>query len=102
MGDFAPLAKAASQSIKKSLPIITIKTRKEESTPEGCIDFVELTNQDYDIDDIKDIDVDSIAFLPYSSGTTGLPKGVKLSHYNIVSNLEQLLWTNIHKYATGS
>jgi acyl-CoA synthetase (AMP-forming)/AMP-acid ligase II len=28
--------------------------------------------------------------LPYSSGTTGLPKGVMLTHYNLVSNLRQM------------
>lgn len=28
--------------------------------------------------------------LPYSSGTTGLPKGVMLTHYNMVANLCQL------------
>lgn len=28
--------------------------------------------------------------LPYSSGTTGLPKGVMLTHYNLVANLAQL------------
>ncbi|AUG75236.1 AMP-dependent synthetase [Kitasatospora sp. MMS16-BH015] len=32
---------------------------------------------------------EDIAVLPYSSGTTGLPKGVMLSHRNIASNLLQ-------------
>ena len=34
-----------------------------------------------------DIDVmNDLACLPYSSGTTGLPKGVMLTHFNLVSN----------------
>ena len=30
-----------------------------------------------------------VAALPYSSGTTGIPKGVMLSHRNLVANVEQ-------------
>lgn len=32
---------------------------------------------------------DDLAVLPYSSGTTGLPKGVMLTHRNLVANLMQ-------------
>jgi len=32
---------------------------------------------------------EDLAALPYSSGTTGLPKGVMLTHYNLVANIVQ-------------
>jgi len=32
---------------------------------------------------------EDVAVLPYSSGTTGMPKGVMLTHYNISSNVRQ-------------
>lgn len=37
-----------------------------------------------------DLDTHAVA-LPYSSGTTGMPKGVMLSHRNLVVNVDQLL-----------
>ena len=33
---------------------------------------------------------DHVMVLPYSSGTTGLPKGVMLTHYNLVANIAQM------------
>jgi acyl-CoA synthetase (AMP-forming)/AMP-acid ligase II len=38
------------------------------------------------------VDIDpatDLAVLPYSSGTTGLPKGVMLTHRNLIANVEQ-------------
>jgi acyl-CoA synthetase (AMP-forming)/AMP-acid ligase II len=53
--------------------------------------------------DIPKASSDDVALLPYSSGTTGLPKGVKLSHRNLVFNLQQVLHPDIvvHVPTTG-
>ena len=40
---------------------------------------------------------DSLAAMVFSSGSTGVPKGVMLSHYNLISDIEaiaQVFWTN--------
>lgn len=42
-----------------------------------------------------EIDPDQVASLLYTSGTTGVPKGVPLSHRNLTSNLRDLLDANL-------
>ncbi|KAK9722862.1 AMP-binding enzyme [Popillia japonica] len=51
--------------------------------------FQSLLMADYQ-SDLPGINPHEMAILPYSSGTTGLPKGVMLSHRNLVANLVQL------------
>ncbi len=56
---------------------------------EGATPLSELMGDPADAPDL-DVSGDDLAVLPYSSGTTGLPKGVMLTHKNLVANLVQI------------
>lgn len=44
--------------------------------------------------------VNDVAILPYSSGTTGLPKGVMLTHHNLIANICQITSPNMWNFTS--
>ncbi len=54
---------------------------------EGARDFTELFGEP--LAQQVEVDLDDVVVLPYSSGTTGLSKGVMLTHRNLVANILQ-------------
>ena len=75
--------------------VFTTRSFNARNQHAGCEDFASLlrrTSAKFP-EPIQD-SAQTIAALPYSSGTTGLPKGVMLSHYNLVANVYQVLGPN--------
>ncbi|XP_054781103.1 4-coumarate--CoA ligase 1-like [Prosopis cineraria] len=60
-----------------------------DSPPDGHSHFSELSQADEN--DVPEVEIkpDDVVALPYSSGTTGLPKGVMLTHKGLVTSIAQ-------------
>src|SRR5882672_3759376 len=56
----------------------------------GATPFSLLLDSDGDFPAVSINPREDLVALPYSSGTTGLPKGVMLTHYNLVANMCQM------------
>ncbi len=63
-----------------------------EDTPAGMYNFKELytrsaeTSEEAFQDIVRTIDFHDVVNMQYTSGTTGFPKGVMLTHYNIIND----------------
>ncbi|KAI9092212.1 hypothetical protein K1719_027712 [Acacia pycnantha] len=68
---------------------IDVKLIFVDSPPDGHAHFSELSQADEK--DIPEVEIkpDDAVALPYSSGTTGLPKGVMLTHKGLVTSIAQ-------------
>ena len=62
---------------------------------EGATPFAALMAAEGQVPDVA-IDPHDVVVMPYSSGTTGLPKGVMLTHRNLVANICQI--QGLHDY----
>ena len=58
---------------------------------EGAVPLASLFGEP--IDQVPVDYAEHVVVLPYSSGTTGLPKGVMLTHRNLVANIAQMEYT---------
>ncbi|KAJ2064661.1 hypothetical protein GGI17_000803 [Coemansia sp. S146] len=84
----AALHPLVAEAAESDITILLADSNPVSEIPDTRSIFDLLSNRDFPRPDTVHL---APAFIPYSSGTTGLPKGVKLSHDNIIANTLQII-----------
>ncbi|KAL0464018.1 UNVERIFIED_CONTAM: 4-coumarate--CoA ligase 1 [Sesamum latifolium] len=71
---------------ENGVKVVCVDTPPESS---GCLEFSQLSSADEKEMPVVEIKPEDTVALPYSSGTTGLPKGVMLTHKGLVTDVAQ-------------
>nr|AXU39898.1 4-coumarate-CoA ligase 1 [Narcissus papyraceus] len=75
--------------------VVTVSDNELErhaTPPEGCVSFSEVESADEDAaPDAVAVSPEDAVAMPFSSGTTGLPKGVVLTHKSMTSSVGQIV-----------
>jgi acyl-CoA synthetase (AMP-forming)/AMP-acid ligase II len=87
----APALEAAQRAGLREVFVIGASDTVEEVKAAGATPFSELLKGDGSMPTISFDPKNDLVALPYSSGTTGLPKGTMLTHYNLTSNVLQFV-----------
>ncbi|MBI3790846.1 MAG: 4-coumarate--CoA ligase family protein [Gemmatimonadetes bacterium] len=80
------LEKCREAAAKCGNPEVVVFGEAPDATP-----FASLLRPDLPVPDVPIDLANDLCVLPYSSGTSGVPKGVMLTHRNLVANMEQFI-----------
>jgi len=84
--DHLPIVEAIRDKLPSLKHVVVIGSER----PSGTLSFSALVHHAHGTAAPVDLDLaEDLVALPYSSGTTGLPKGVMLTHHNLVANATQ-------------
>lgn len=87
------------QFLERALPAVQGTSVKQVfvmgDAPEGTTPFMSLMASDGQLPDVSIDPANDLVVLPYSSGTSGKPKGVMLTHSNLIAQMEQVTTTGV-------